>query len=111
MTTELISSHGSLQASKEILLGDLKRVVGDADDLVKQVVSSSADEFAARRAAIEARLAEARSRINDLRTSAARSVCKAADAANGYVRENPWKAIGCGAVAGIIVALLISRRE
>ena len=110
MTTELISSRGNLQASKEILLRDLKRVVGDADDLVKQVASSSADEFTARRAGIEAKLAEARSRINDLRTSAARSACKAADAANGYIRDNPWKAISCGAVAGIIVALLVSRR-
>jgi len=110
MTTELISSRGSLQASKELLLRDLKRVVGDADDLVKQVASSSAEEFAARRARIEKKLAEARSRIKDLRTSAARSACKAADAATGYVRDNPWKSISCGAVAGIIVALLISRR-
>ena len=110
MTTELISSQGSLQASKEILLRDLKRVVGDADDLVKQVASSSAEEFAARRAGIEEKLAEARSRITDLRTSAARSACKAADAANDYIRDNPWKASSCGAVAGVIVALLVSRR-
>ncbi len=110
MSTEVISNRGSLLASKEILLRDLKRVVSDADDLVKQVASSSADEFAARRAGIEERLAEARSRINDLRTSATRSACKAADAATGYIRENPLKAIGCGAVAGVIVALLISRR-
>ncbi len=110
MTTELISSQGTVQASKETLVRDIKRVVGDADDLVKQVASSSADEFAARRAAIEEKLAEARARINDLRRSATRSACKVADAANGYIRENPWKAISCGAVAGIIVALLISRR-
>ena len=39
-----------------------------------------------------------------------RRLGNAADAANGYIRENPWKAISCGAVAGIVVALLISRR-
>ena len=83
MSTEVISNRGNLLASKEILLRDLKRVVSDADDLVKQVASSSADEFATRRAGIEERLAEARSRINDLRTSATRSACKAADAATG----------------------------
>ena len=110
MTTELGASPGSPQASKETLVSDLKRVVGDADDLMKQVVSSSADEFAARRAGIEAKLAGARARINDLRTSVASSACNAADAANSYIRENPWKAISCGALAGVIVALLISRR-
>lgn len=110
MTTELISNRGNLHASKETLLKDLKRVVNDADDLVKQVASSSADELAARRAGVEEKLAEARARINELRTSAARCACRAADAATGYIRENPLKAIGCGAVAGIIVALLISRR-
>lgn len=110
MTTELVASQGSVQASKDALVNDLKRVVGDADDLVKQMASSSAEEFAARRAGIEEKLAEARLRIKDLRTSAARSACKAADAATGYVRENPWKSISCGAVAGIIVALLVSRR-
>lgn len=110
MTTELIASEGSVRASRETLVRDLKRVVTDADDLVKQVASSSANEFATRRAGIEARLAEARSRINDLRVSAAESACKAADAANDYIRKNPWKAIGCGAVAGVIVAFLISRR-
>lgn len=110
MTTELIASEGSVRASREALVRDLKRVVADADDLAKQVASSSANEFATRRAGIEAKLAEARSRINDLRASAAQSACKAADVANEYVRTNPWKAIGCGAVAGVIVALLISRR-
>ena len=110
MTTELISNRGPLQASKETLLKDLKRVVSDADDLVKQVASSSAEELAARRAGVEEKMAEARSRINDLRVSATTSACKAADAASGYIRENPMKAIGCSAVAGIIVALLISRR-
>lgn len=110
MTTELTANEGSVRASREALARDLKRVVADADDLMKEVATSSATEFAARRAGIEARLAEARSRINDLRVSAAQSACKAADVANDYISKNPWKAIGCGAAAGFIVAFLISRR-
>ena len=110
MSTKLFLNRGSLPASKEIFLRDLKRVVNDVDDLVKQVANSSAEEFAARRAGIEEKLVEARSRVNDLRTSAKDNACKAAAAATGYIRENPLKAIGCGTVAGIIVALLISRR-
>ena len=110
MTTELAANHGSVKASRETLVKDLKRVVVDADDLAKQVAISTADEFAARRAGIEERLAEARSSLNELRISAGRSACQAVDATNGYIRENPWKAIGYAAFAGVIVALL-SRRN
>ena len=110
MTTELAPNQGSVEASKEALVKDLKRVVVDADDLVKQVAISSVDEFAARRAGIEAKLAEARTSINDLRISAGKSACRAVDATNGYIRENPWKAIGYAALTGVIVALL-SRRH
>lgn len=110
MATELVSSEGSVPVSRETLLKDLKRVVADADDLVRQVASAGANEFATRRGEIEAKLADARSRINELRESAAHSACKAAGVADDYVRKNPWKAIGYGAVAGVIVAFLISRR-
>ena len=110
MTTELMTSQGSVQGSKDALVSDLKRVVGDADDLMKEMRGASAEEFSAARAKIEAKLAEARSRINQARIEAAQRARCAADATNQYVRENPWKVAGVGVVAGLIAAFLISRR-
>ncbi|WP_153111037.1 DUF883 family protein [Propionivibrio limicola] len=110
MTTELMTNQGSVQDSKEALVRDLKRVVGDADDLLKEVGSASAEEFSAARARIEATLDQARSRLNAARIDAAQRVRYAADATNQYIRENPWKVVGVGVVAGLIAAFLISRR-
>ena len=110
MTTELISSQGSIQSSRETLVNDLKRVIGDADDLMKEVANSSVSELTTARARIEARMDEVRSRIKEVRASVTNSACRAAEVANGYIRENPWKLVGCGAVAGIVAGYLISRR-
>lgn len=105
------TGHGNTHGSKEILVKDLKRVVEDADDLLKEVVSSSAEEFASARERIEAKLGEARSRLLDSRITAGRKAACAADATQAYVRDNPWQVLGvAAAVAGLVTALIFSRR-
>jgi ElaB/YqjD/DUF883 family membrane-anchored ribosome-binding protein len=34
----------------------------------------------------------------------------AAKATDEFVQENPWKAVGIGTAAGIVIGMLISRR-
>ena len=110
MTTELIASHGTIQGSKENLVKDLKSVVGDADDLLKAAVNSTAEEFATARTNIEAKLGAAKSRLTDARSAVVRKAGSAADATNQYVRENPWKVVAGATVVGLLTALLLRRR-
>ncbi|MBA3033678.1 MAG: DUF883 family protein [Gammaproteobacteria bacterium] len=110
MTTELIASHGTVQGSKENLVKDLKSVVGDADDLLKAAVNSTAEEFTTARTKIEAKLGAAKSRLNDARSAVAKKAGSAANATNEYVRENPWKVVVGAAAVGLITAFLIRRR-
>jgi len=110
MTTELIASHGTVQGSKENLVKDLKSVVGDADDLLKAAVNSTAEEFATARTNIEAKLGAAKTRLNDARSAVVRKAGSAADATNQYVRENPWKVVAGATVVGLLTALLLRRR-
>ncbi|NTU65141.1 MAG: DUF883 domain-containing protein [Chloroflexi bacterium] len=88
MTTELITNRGTVQGSKEHLVKDLKSVVGDADDLLKAAVNSTAEGFVAARTKVEATLGEA----------------------NEYVRKNPWKIVGVAAAVGLATAFLLRRR-
>ena len=104
MTTELTASQGSVQSSRKTLVNDLKRVVGDADGLLKEVVSSSADQLAAARSRIEATLGDARVAVKN-------RACSATKATNQYVRDNPMKTIGFAALAGLVAAFLLSRRS
>lgn len=110
MNIALFEHRGAIEVKKDRLVKDLKGVVADTDDLLQQVVNSTAEEFAATRTRIEGQLRDARSRLDAARIAVARKACDAADATQEYVRENPWKAFGIPAVAALIVFLLLSRR-
>lgn len=110
MSLSIYPSHGGVERKKDRLVRDLKSVVADADDLLQEVGSSTADEFAAARTRIEDRLRQARSRLDHARTAISRKAGDAVDATQEYARENPWKAFGLPAVAGLVVFLLVSRR-
>lgn len=110
MNIALFETRGAVEVKKDKLVKDLKGVVVDTDELLRQVVNSTAEEFIATRARIEMQLRDARSRIDAARIAVARKACDAADSTQEYVRENPWKAFGIPAVAGLIVFLLLSRR-
>jgi ElaB/YqjD/DUF883 family membrane-anchored ribosome-binding protein len=110
MNTQLNASHGSIERKKERLVKDLKDVVADADDLLREVANSTVEEFVAARTKIEGRLGEARSRLDDARIAVTEKAKEAADATHEYIRENPWKTLGVGAAVGLIIAVLLSRR-
>lgn len=109
MNTILGARHGTVERKKERLVKDIKGIVSDADDLLKAVSSSTAEEFATTRTKIEARLGDAVSRLDDARIAATEKARDAADATQEYVRENPWKILGVVA-AGLVIGLLLSRR-
>ena len=109
MTTESIATHSTVDARQKALVNDLKSVVADTDDLLREVARSTVDEFAAARTTIEDRLSEARLRLGDARAAVAQTARGAASATRAYVRDNPWEVVGVAA-AGLIIGYFISRR-
>jgi ElaB/YqjD/DUF883 family membrane-anchored ribosome-binding protein len=110
MTTELTTSHGPFEATKEALVKDLKGVVGDADELLKEVTHSTTEQLAAARTKIEAKLCEARSGLHDARIAVTEKARYAAGATDEYVRDNPWKLLAVAAAAGVVIGFVLSRR-
>jgi ElaB/YqjD/DUF883 family membrane-anchored ribosome-binding protein len=110
MNIALYGSHGPVERKKNRLVNDLRGVVADADDLLKEVGNATAEELAAARTAVEARLGEARSRVMDARTALANRACDAADASQEYLIENRWKVLVIAAAAGLVTAFLLTRR-
>ena len=108
MSAQLAPS--SVQHSKDVLVADLKRVVSDADDLMKEVVNSTSEELSATRRRIEARLAEARTRIDQARMATKQQVCGAARSAQVFVTENPWTVIGVASVFSFVATYLLINR-
>lgn len=112
MTTELTASYRTFESKRNALVKHLKGVIRDADDLLKNVSDSTADEFNDVRTKTERLLFDARSRLEDARAIVTEGARDAADATQEYVRENPWKVVGAlGAVAaGLVIGFMLTRR-
>jgi ElaB/YqjD/DUF883 family membrane-anchored ribosome-binding protein len=110
MNTVPYRSHRTIERSKDRLVNDLRGVVADADDLLKVVGDATTEELAAARSMVEAKLGEARSRVLEARTAIARQAHDVADATQEYLTENRLKVLGVAALAGLITAVLLSRR-
>ena len=105
------NASDSARRAREAVVTDLSVIVGDADKLLKDMASLTSEEFAAARSSIEAKLAEARTKIDDARIVVTRKVCGAAEATSEYLCANPWKAVGVASLAILAAAVLVSRRS
>lgn len=95
---------------REKLMSDLRTVIADAEEVLKVTADQATVGAADLRQRMQERLLQARSRLLDLQDSAVARAKAAGHAADDYVHEHPWKAIGVAAGIGMIVGLLIGRR-
>lgn len=110
MNDTTAAANAAPASPRDKLMADLKVVIADAEELLKMTAGQAGDRAADVRARIEDRLARARADLSLLQVQAANSVREAGQAADQYVRENPWQAIGIGAGIGFVLGLLIARR-
>lgn len=97
-------------ASKEKLAADLKVVVADAEELLRATASQAGDKVGVARERIQASLAQARVKLAETERAVLDQTKLAAKATDEYVRENPWQAVGIGALIGFLLGALITRR-
>ena len=83
--------------TKAQLIDEFKALVADAEALIKATAKDGS-------------ASAAKDRLEDLQDDLLEKGKAATQAADAYVHENPWKAVGIAAGVGLIVGLLISRR-
>lgn len=91
-----------MNAPAEKLVGDVRVLVSDIEELLKATAAQSGERITAVRARLEGALADAKE------TMALRGR-ETARATDRYVHDNPWKAIGASAGFGLLIGLLIGR--
>jgi ElaB/YqjD/DUF883 family membrane-anchored ribosome-binding protein len=96
--------------STEKLMEDLRLVVSDTEELLKATASQTGERVTAARTKAEESLRAARAKLASAEAAMAERTKAAAKATDDYVHENPWKAMGVAAVAGLLLGALISRR-
>jgi len=95
---------------REKLMADLKLVITDAEELLKLTAGQAGDKVAELRLRMQARMEQAKAdlaRLQDVAVGGAKDAGRAADV---YVHENPWQAMGVAAGLGFVLGMLVSRR-
>jgi ElaB/YqjD/DUF883 family membrane-anchored ribosome-binding protein len=97
------------EASRDKLAGDLRTLIGDAEELLKASANQAGEKFAVARQKIEQSLVEGKKSLADAEKLVFQKSKEAVDVADDYVRENPWSAVGIAAAVGLVIGMLIRR--
>lgn len=98
------------ESGRERLVSDLRAVVADTEEILKATASQAGEKWSDARVRLQDRLIDAKRRLADAEDALRVRTKAAARATDDYVHENPWRAVGVAAAAGIILGMLISRR-
>lgn len=93
---------------------DLRNVIDDAEQLLRDASLQVGDSYDDARSRLEASLLAARSRLEALQQSTVERAREAGRATDHYVHEHPWQSIGIsagiGAGVGLLIGLLVGRK-
>ena len=94
----------------EKLMEELRLMVADAEELLISTANQTGEATDVARSRIKKSLQVVKGRLNDAESALIDRTRQAAKATDQYVHDNPWKAIGITAIAGVIVGMLVARR-
>jgi ElaB/YqjD/DUF883 family membrane-anchored ribosome-binding protein len=120
LATELSSNgHGAGSTPKKGAVPDavssgitqeFKDFIADMEDLLKASTTLSGDDLARAKAKLYARVAAAKTFVEGMPATISDRARETVKVADGYVREQPWQAIGITAAAGVLIGFLLGRR-
>jgi len=106
----MMNQVDELNRAKTRMVGDIKSVIADGEDLLKAAAEVSGEGFAVARQKFEKKLDSAKAKLAGASHAAVEKTKETAAVANRYVHENPWPTIGIAAAAGLLIGYLAARR-
>ena len=97
-------------STRDRVVEEFSSLIDDAEDMLKRANSETGDRARALRSEVEAKLLNAKLRLQELHGQAMDRARAAADATDTYVRENPWPVLGAAALVGLVIGMLVGRR-
>lgn len=95
---------------KDKLMGDLRVVIADAEELLRMTADQAGEGVADIRSRVQTKMNQAKIDLIQLQDAAVAKAKAAGHATDEFVHENPWKSIGIAAGVGLVIGLLVSRR-
>jgi ElaB/YqjD/DUF883 family membrane-anchored ribosome-binding protein len=94
----------------EQLTRDFRTFVADCETLLKNATTLSGAGATVARAQLSDKMATAKIKLDEMRTTASDRAARTRATTEDYVRREPMKALGYAVAAGVILGLLMSRR-
>jgi ElaB/YqjD/DUF883 family membrane-anchored ribosome-binding protein len=92
--------------ANEMLVGDLKLVVSDAEELLRATAGEAGEKVKEVRARLAAALESAKATCDGLQDK----TMEAAKAADHVIRDHPYESIGAAFGVGLLIGVLVGRR-
>lgn len=99
-----------LASNIKTVRNDMRTLMRDAQELLKQAASLSGDKADEMRQRGMAMLDAAAVKAQELQAAAIETSKEVASGTDEFVRENPWKAVAISAGVGVLIGMLIARR-
>jgi ElaB/YqjD/DUF883 family membrane-anchored ribosome-binding protein len=97
-------------ANKEKLVLDLRKVIDDADEILRETAGVAGEKIAVLREHITEHLNDAKARLDIVEDQLVDKTKAVAQAADDFVNESPWQAVGIAAGVGVLLGILVARR-
>lgn len=97
-------------SGKDRLTHNLRHLVDQADDLVKDAFHSGEEQVDAAKARLEQQLRHLRQQIDEIEDAMVHRARKAARATDEAVHAHPYTAMGLAGLAGVLIGALVARR-
>jgi ElaB/YqjD/DUF883 family membrane-anchored ribosome-binding protein len=108
------AAAASKNAAAEALSGasqELHDFIGDLEELIEATTSLTGEDLTHAKAKLYARIAAARKAAGEVHRGVADRARQRIKAVNSYVQDQPWKSVGIGVAAGLLIGILLSRRS
>jgi ElaB/YqjD/DUF883 family membrane-anchored ribosome-binding protein len=100
----------TISTETSALKSDLNNAGAHVDQLLNKVSDESSAHLRGLRQKAADVVAAARDKLSSLDTDVRVQARQAVKVTDDYVHHNPWRAIGIGAVTGIVIGYLVSRK-
>lgn len=95
--------------ARERLMGDLKNAISDAEQWLRGAANAGTEELGEVKSKFQDTLRTAKGDLLKLEDTVLAKTKLAAQSADTYVHDNPWKSVVVGAVIGLLAGVIISR--
>ena len=104
------NDNPALKRTQAQLAQDVQTVLTDAQELMRLAAGEAGQGFKEARERLDRSTLAARQQLAAMQDTAMQSARQAGGAADSYVHEHPWEAIGVAAGLGVLLGLLLASR-